>query len=745
MGAYYTKEDITGYISRNTVIPFLFGEAKKRCAIAFEPDGSVWSLLRENPDRYIYESVRRGVELELPAHIAIGVDDISKRQNWNRPADSQYALSTETWREYVARRERSLGLRKKLVAGEISEIDDLITYNLNIAQFALDAIDDCEGPELLRAFYKAITSVTILDPACGSGAFLFSALNILEPLYDACVDRMQAFVDDLDRTAQPHSPHRYKDFRATLKAMADHPNRQYFILKSIILNNLYGVDIMEEAVEIAKLRLFLTLVAQVESRDQIEPLPDIDFNIRAGNTLVGFATYDDAERAVTSKFDWDNRMERVRERAKDAERLSDQFRSQQTAYGGEITRADKEDLRSRLAELDHELNVYLASEYGIAPQDRPALQHWRRTHQPFHWFVEFYSIMQTGGFDVIIGNPPYIELRQVKDYQPIGYACVSAGNLYAVMLERSLALGRSSGRQGFIVPVSSVSTDRYAPLQLLLAKRQLHYSSFDDRPSRLFDGLEHIRLSIHLIGRASASPCAYSTRYNKWFASERPILFECLQYTRGGTSLIRGSLAKLSSELESTVLRKLSLEKGQLAAYYTRTGQHDIFYSRKVGYFIQALNFSPLVLDGQGRRRPPSEFKSLRFEDGAHATSALCCLNANLFYWFLTVFSDCRHVNKREVDAFPIRLDGLRKGDGFSELQRTAKQLMVRLKDTSENRKMRFEHDELTVQCIFPKRAKDLIDDIDGLLAQHYGFTPEELDFIINYDVKYRMGQEEEN
>ena len=80
------------------------------------------------------------------------------------------------------------------------------------------------------------------------------------------------------------------DFRRILEQVEKHPSERYFILKSIVLNNLYGVDIMGEAVEICKLRLFLKLVAQLESYDQIEPLPDIDFNVRAGNTLVGFTS-----------------------------------------------------------------------------------------------------------------------------------------------------------------------------------------------------------------------------------------------------------------------------------------------------------------------------------------------------------------------------------------------------------------------------------------------------------------------
>ena len=77
-----------------------------------------------------------------------------------------------------------------------------LRYNLDIHQFAQDVIENCEGPELLRAFWKAITKVTILDPTCGSGAFLFAALNILEPLYEACLDRMQVFLDELEHTRE---------------------------------------------------------------------------------------------------------------------------------------------------------------------------------------------------------------------------------------------------------------------------------------------------------------------------------------------------------------------------------------------------------------------------------------------------------------------------------------------------------------------------------------------------------------
>ena len=68
--------------------------------------------------------------------------------------------------------------------------------------------------------------------------------------------------------------------------------------------------------------------------------------------------------------------------------------------------------------------------------------------------------------------------------------------------------------------------------------------------------------------------------------------------------------------------------------------------------------------------------------------------------------------------------------------------LMEDIQTNSETRKMKFKHDFLTVQCILPKYSKSIIDEIDRVLAQHYGFTDEELDFIINYDIKYRMGRD---
>ena len=446
MGAYYTQEDITEYISKNTVIPSLFETTRKRCRIAFEGEASIWKLLQANPDRYIYDAVKTGVELGLPEDIAEGVDSVCKRGLWNTPAHDEYANPTEIWREVVARQERYESIHTKLSNGKIDDINALITYNLDIRQFAQDVIENCEGPELLRAFWKAITKVTILDPTCGSGAFLFAALNILEPLYEACLNRMEVFLGELEHTHANPRTERFRDFRKVLENINQHPNRRYFILKSIIINNLYGVDIMEEAIEICKLRLFLKMVAQIDDVRQIEPLPDIDFNIQAGNTLVGYATYDEVEKAITGRFDFDNTMQRIEEQAEDVKELFEKFREQQTELGGDVTVADKQKLQNKLKVLEDELNQFLADEYGIDLNEQVDYQDWLSSHKPFHWFIEFYGILKGGGFDVIIGNPPYVKYSKVKkDYTISGYETESCRNLYAFTIERSLELLKSAG------------------------------------------------------------------------------------------------------------------------------------------------------------------------------------------------------------------------------------------------------------------------------------------------------------
>src|ERR1044072_7306283 len=102
MGAYYTKDDITEYIAKNTILPALFDTVEREREADLCGERPVWRLLQADPDRYIYPAVKKGAR-----------------------------LPTETSCERRARRRRSEELRAKLSGGDIGRIDEILTFNLD--------------------------------------------------------------------------------------------------------------------------------------------------------------------------------------------------------------------------------------------------------------------------------------------------------------------------------------------------------------------------------------------------------------------------------------------------------------------------------------------------------------------------------------------------------------------------------------------------------------------------------------
>lgn len=736
MGAYYSKEDITGYISQNTVIPFLFDQARKGCKIAFEGEHAVWGLLQADPDRYIYDAVKKGVRLELPPEIAAGLNDVSKRTQWNKAAPEEYALPTEIWREVVARRQRYEEVRGKLAAGELRSINDLITYNLDIRQFAQDVIETCEGPELLRAFYKAIKNISVLDPACGSGAFLFAALNILESLYEACLDRMEVFVEELERSGEKHRPEKFADFKRELEQIDRHPNRKYFIYKTIIVNNVFGVDIMEEATEICKLRLFLKLVAQIERIDQIEPLPDIDFNIRAGNTLVGYVSYDDVKRAVTSKLDFEKAMERIEEKAQEIDRLFRLFREMQSDQRMESKEfaIAKEELLHRLRTLENELNRYLAGEYGIKPNDRSSYEKWFASHKPFHWFIEFYGILMEGGFDVVIGNPPYVSSSKVRKQYGVRYLrTADCPDIYSWFMERAATLLCGGGRVGLIVPISLGFSSNFAACREVLfeAYNRNWFSSFGRIPSALFSFDVRVRNTIHLGHRSKGEAVQCTTRLHRWFDIERPHLFERIEYATFQPTEWQGKIPKLDSERVSQAFSRLKQRSSKtLELYFLPRETPHVLHFKKTAY--NWLTFSdtlPPCYDEHGVEVEQTKFGSVYFADQAIRDLAMVLLDGKLMFTFWCVVGDDFDLTKWMFAEFPVDFDWI-PPDSRRELLKISKDLRIAM-----SRNVTFKLNAgRRVGTYNLAKCRTVTDLSDRIFAKHFGLASVCDDIELFYD-----------
>jgi hypothetical protein len=451
----------------------------------------------------------------------------------------------------------------------------------------------------------------------------------------------------------------------------------------------------------------------------------------------------------------DAQLARIEEKAADVDRLYKLFRQQQTEYGGEVRPEDKRELQKRLGELEQELNILLAKQYGIPPSVPPFsgkmggdYKKWLASHMPFHWFVEFYGIMNEGGFDVIIGNPPYVETKDVKEYSVLNFKTEPCSDLYAYTMERAITLSRTKSRLGFIVPLSCFATDGFASLQKLYLENNdsLYVSNWsgDAHPAKLFEGVDK-RLEIVLSRRQDKAnlDSVHTSKYLKWYSEERPVLFQLSPYyvrTYLKEALVfDSSVPKLNCDIELEILKKLNKAPRKVGLLNIRNAPKKLYYTRKVSFFLQFLDFIPEVRDSKGKTREPSELKELTFTNLQTRDLCLACLSTSLFYWYNIIYSDCRNLNKREIVSFPVPNDLPTKDQ--NEISSLLKKLMKSYNENSELRTVNYEKQgKITVQYFNFRPSKPIIDEIDRALARHYGLSDEELDFIINYDIKYRMG-----
>jgi hypothetical protein len=257
--------------------------------------------------------------------------------------------------------------------------------------------------------HDVLPSLRLLDPACGSAAFLVAAMKTLINIYAAVIGKIE-FLNDRN----------LKQWLADIKKK--HPSVNYYIKKTIITDNLFGVDIMEEAVEIAKLRLFLALVAAANSVDDLEPLPNIDFNILPGNSLMGLMRVDDKE--FEKRHPRELFRKSYRQILAEKNRLIGVYRHA-TSYAEDL-RAMRDSITAHEKNAIATLNEILLDEFshlGIKytqaawddkknTEGKPIKQAMKiadiEALKAFHWGFEFDEIInQKGGFDAIITNPPW--------------------------------------------------------------------------------------------------------------------------------------------------------------------------------------------------------------------------------------------------------------------------------------------------------------------------------------------------
>ena len=441
---------------------------------------------------------------------------------------------------------------------------------------------------------------------------------------------------------------------------------------------------------------------------------------------------------TTSSSDCGSGQSGITNSAADLQQAFAAFRERQIAGDGSVPTGDKINLRLRLKGLEDELNRNLSIEYGVLQNDAIAIEKWVRTHQPFHWFIEYYKIMSNGGFDVVIGNPPYIETGKIKEYNIHGYATERCGNIYATCVERSSELLRGAGYLGVIVPLSGFSTARMREYQNLLLQRfgglALSFYSGDAHPSVLFDGVKY-RLSI-IIG----SPTTFgvsTTAYIRWYAAERDTLFASkilYELCEFGDGFLR--FAKLGDPTARKVIAKLNSHAG-LAAYVQRSGPGHVTYHRSPVFWIRSMDFEP-YFKSPVKNRSTDHLKDLYFSSKVVAKRAGAIINSTFFYFWFSVQGNCRNIAASDIESMPA---GDLTGSVLGRLDGQFDLLMDDLKSNSRRRIYEYKTGTVEYDEFYPSHSKPFINEIDGTLSEHFRLNQIETDYIVNYDVKYRIGQ----
>jgi type I restriction-modification system DNA methylase subunit len=324
---------------------------------------------------------------------------------------------------------------------------------------------------------KQIEKIRILDPACGSGSFLIGAFQYLIDYHT------QWYLEHPEQEVRHAHPS--LDFMREVHTDPDGTKRLSVYRKAKILrNNLFGVDIDPQAVEITMMSLYLKALEGEQS--QLPPkqhlLPELKYNIQCGNSLIGPDIYDQGvlfaedERDRINAFDWD-------------------FVAQGPLSGPAGLPAQGEFGPCAVSENDR---------IGAPRQPRRARKAARLEGEPCAT-ISIGQVMGSGGFDVVIGNPPYVRqesISQFKGYFQTHYKSFDGvADLYVYFMEKGLRLLREGGYYSIIVSSSFLRTNFAEPLRAFLKKAAAPLRIVDFGGLAVFENAKDTYVCIPLLAK----------------------------------------------------------------------------------------------------------------------------------------------------------------------------------------------------------------------------------------------------
>jgi hypothetical protein len=265
----------------------------------------------------------------------------------------------------------------------------------------------------------------------------------------------------------------------------------------------------------------------------------------------------------------------------------------------------------------------------------------------------------------------------------------------------------------------------------MMCSSSIWLSSYSNRPAKLFDGVEQ-RLTIYL--KSPHPGDVYSASYTHWYAEERGTLFEELCYEKSDRIGDGKFPAKTGKAIERAILSKMAKCKGRIFDFESR-GAYGIWYHDAPTYWIRCLPFEPNI----GIKSSKSDhYHKISAATQRDADIMCSILNSSIFYFHFKLISNCRDFGPKELRTFCVpQLNQ----QAISKLAEIGAELGRSLRENAKRSKREYSSGIVEYEEYFPQLSKQAIDRIDEVLGECYGFTQEELDFVINYDIKYRLGR----
>jgi len=342
-----------------------------------------------------------------------------------------------------------------------------------------------------RLIDEKLSDITICDPAVGSGAFPVGMMT------------------EIVRARSALAPY-FKDI---------HERTPYHFKRHAIQECLYGVDIDASAVEIAKLRLWLSLVVDEEDVRQIKPLPNLDYKIVVGNSLLG------VEKTLFNREQFE-RLEELKPK-----------------FFNESDRKKKAQFKRQIEDLIHELT---------------------NGREVFDFEIYFSEVMdkkRRGGFDAVIGNPPYVRQEAIKEFKPAlkaeGYECFDGvADLLVYFYERGVKLLRDGGTIALITSNKFQRAGYGKKLRGFLARELTLHRLIDFGDAPVFEAIAYasILTGVRVAPTKNASALAYTWEQEMTFDRITQIVPE------RGQQILQSELKPDGWQLESPAVFRL-LEK----------------------------------------------------------------------------------------------------------------------------------------------------------------------------------------